>query len=85
MSQLNTVEQIVPLAPTVTASERLTEMDCRKKSLEIEKLEQEIMAVKDGQVWRRKSVRDVKLSEWITSVGACGRSASRFPTTSSTC
>ena len=56
--------------PAPIPTEQGSSLDERKKQLEIEKLEQEIQFAKADQKWWRKSVRDVKLSEWLTAAVA---------------
>lgn len=67
-------------SPISLPSQEATELDRRKKVLEIEKLELEVKAVKDGNVWWRKTIREVKVSEWITAIVAIVALATAFST-----
>lgn len=48
----------------------LAALENRKKQLEIEKLEEEVKTSREGREWWRKSIREVKLSEWVTAIAA---------------
>lgn len=56
-----------PSPPLLVSSLALDE---RRNQLEIEKLEHEVATAKAARTWWRKNIRDVKLSEWITTAAA---------------
>src|SRR5438128_2360781 len=69
-----------PNPPTETTTEppppvsnpALAVLEARKCELEIEKLTEEIAVVRDSRSWWRKSIREVKVSEWFTVLTAIG-------------
>lgn len=55
---------------STSGSPVLAELEETKAKLEIEKLKQDVDAAREGRVWWRRSIRDVKISEWITAAAA---------------
>jgi hypothetical protein len=63
---LDTSLESSPGAPSTEAAA----LEVAKMRIEIEKLNEEVATAREGRTWWRRSIRDVKLSEWLTAAAA---------------
>jgi hypothetical protein len=64
-------EPTTPPAPAIApVNLELAALEVEKARLEVEKLKEEVETAREGRSWWRRSIRDVKLSEWVTAIAA---------------